>query len=107
MNKLISALLAVAFCFSTALAKVPYPPLCTVSPCDALNGVVLCPDSPAPILTSVVTLAIFNQAGNPLANEAVNVSFGAGPLCFCNRGGVDLSDIVTFISGFTPAHHTE
>ena len=185
MNKLLSSLVALALCSSVALAKVPYPPLCVVTPCDILGGAVLCPDSPSPIQASVVTLSIYNQAGNPLMNEPVVVTFGSGPLCispnmvfnattnsrgmavmtlrgggciqntdgacvfrcngvvirnyanlkspdwdgtagdcgvnlpdfvrfasgtdlcfdFNNHGGVDLSDVVTFISGFKPAHH--
>jgi hypothetical protein len=185
MKKLLSALFALALCSSMALATVPYPPNCVVTPCDALGGAIMCPDNPSPIPTSVVTLTIRNQANNPIANAAVNVTFGTGPLCVCpsmvfntttnssggatmtlrgggcingvtdacvfrangvvvrtypnlkspdwdgaagncsvnlsdfvrfaggtdlcfdfnNVGGIDLSDIVTFISGFTPSHH--
>jgi len=83
MKKLLSALFALALCSSLAMATVPYPPNCVVSPCDALLGVVWCPDNPSPIANSIVTLTIRNQANNPIANAAVNVAFGTGPLCVC------------------------
>ena len=83
MKKLLSALFALALCSSMALATVPYPPNCVVAPCDAFQGAVLCPDTPSPIPASVVTLTIRNQANNPIANAAVNVTFGTGPLCVC------------------------
>jgi hypothetical protein len=83
MKKLLSALFALALCSSMALATVPYPQNCVVSPCDALNGVVICPDAPSVIPASIVTLTIRNQANNPIPNAAVNVTFGAGPLCIC------------------------
>jgi hypothetical protein len=83
MKKLLSALFALALCSSMALATVPYPPNCVVAPCDGLLGVVWCPDNPTPISNSVVTLTIRNQANNPIANAAVNVTIGAGPTCTC------------------------
>ena len=83
MKKLLSALFALALCSSIALATVPSPPNCSVSPCDALGGAVMCPDVPGAIANSVVTLTIRNQANNPIANAAVNVTFGTGPLCIC------------------------
>jgi hypothetical protein len=86
MKKLLSALFALALCSSMALATVPYPPNCTVSPWDGYNGVVLCPDTPgSPIGQSVGTLTVRNQANNPIANAAVIISFLAtGPFCFCS-----------------------
>ena len=47
-------------------------------------------------------------AGNCVVNLADLVRFAPNTdLCFDynNSGGVDLSDVVTFVSGFTPAHH--
>lgn len=82
MKKLLSSLLALALCSSVALATVPDPPKCDVTPCDALNGVVLGPDQPAPIPASIVSLVIRNSSNNPIPNAAVNISFGTG-LCFC------------------------
>lgn len=82
MKKLLSALIALALCSSVAMATVPDPPKCTVAPCDALGGVVLCPDTPAPILSSIVNLVIRNSSNNPINNAAVNIAFGTG-LCFC------------------------
>lgn len=84
MKKLLSALFALALCSSMALATVPYPPYCVVSPCDALNGVVLCPDNPSPITASIVNMTIRNQSNNVIPSANVNITFGAGPFCFCN-----------------------
>jgi len=88
MKKLLSALFALALCSSMALATVPYPPNCAVTPWDGLNGVVLCPDNTYLgqniIPASFGTLTVRNQANNPIANASVIVSFlPAGPYCFC------------------------
>lgn len=82
MKKLLSSLLALALCSSVALATVPDPPKCTVDPTDALNGVVLCPDQPAPIPASIISMVIRNSSNNPIPNAAVNIAFASG-LCFC------------------------
>jgi len=82
MKKLLLSLLALALCSSVVMATVPDPPKCTVTPCDALNGVVLAPDQPSPIPASIVTLTIRNSSNNPIPNAAVNASFANG-LCFC------------------------
>jgi hypothetical protein len=84
MKKLLSALFALALCSTAAFATVPWAANCVISPCDALNGVVSCPDTPAPIPASIVTLTIRNQANNPIVGAAVNLTLGAGPLCICN-----------------------
>lgn len=84
MKKLLSALFALALCSTMAFATVPYPPYCVVSPCDALNGVVLGPDSPSPIPSSIVNMTIRNQSNNVIPSASVNITFGAGPFCFCN-----------------------
>lgn len=84
MKKLLSALFVLALCSTMAFATVPYPPYCVVSPCDALNGVVLCPDNPAPIPASIVNMTIRNQSNNVIPTASVNITFGAGPFCFCN-----------------------
>lgn len=82
MKKLVFSLIALALCSSVALATVPDPPKCTVSPSDALGGVVLCPDQPSAIPSSIINMTIRNSSNNPIANAAVNISFASG-LCFC------------------------
>jgi len=86
MKKLLSALFVLALCSTAAVATVPFPNNCNVNPCDALNGVVSCPDSPAPIPASIVTLTIRNQANNPIQNAAVNLTLltNTSPICVCN-----------------------
>lgn len=84
MKKLVSALFALALFSSMALATVPYPPYCVVTPCDALNGVVMCPDTPAPIPASIVNMTIRNQSNNVIPNASVNITIASGPFCFCN-----------------------
>jgi len=67
-----------------ALATVPYPPNCTVTPWDGFNGVILCPDNPSVIPQSVGTLTVRNQANNPIANASVIISFLPSSVwCFC------------------------
>jgi hypothetical protein len=82
MKKLLSAFIGLALFSSLAMATVPDPPKCSVTPCDALNGVVLCPDQPSAIASSIVNMVIRNSSNNPINNAAVNISFGSG-LCFC------------------------
>jgi len=84
MKKLLSALFALALFSSMALATVPYPPYCVVQPCDALNGVVLGPDNPAPIPASIVNMTIRNQSNNVIPSASVNITIASGPFCFCN-----------------------
>jgi len=84
MKKLLSALFALALCSSMALATVPYPPYCTVSPCDALNGVVMGPDNPTVIPASIVNMTIRNSSNNVIPSASVNFTLGAGPFCVCN-----------------------
>jgi hypothetical protein len=82
MKKLLSSLVVLALCSSVALATVPDPPKCSVSPWDALAGVVLGPDTPAPIPASIGALVIRNGSNQPINNAAVNITFLSG-LCYC------------------------
>jgi len=75
MKKLLSALFVLALCSSVAFATVPDPSKCTVVPADNLLGVVLCPDSPAPIAATVYTITVKNSAANPIANASVAIEF--------------------------------
>ncbi len=78
MKKLLSALFVLALCSSVAFATVPDPTKCSVTPADALNGLVLAPDSPAPIPASVYTVTVRNADNNPIPNAAVEFLFGTG-----------------------------
>lgn len=75
MKKLLSALFVLALCSSVALATVPDPTKCVVAPADALNGLVLAPDTPAPIAASIYTLTIRNSANNPINNANCTIEF--------------------------------
>jgi len=75
MKKLLSALFVLALCSSVAFATVPDPSKCSVTPADALLGVVLCPDSPAPINATIYTITVKNSAGNPIQNASVAIEF--------------------------------
>jgi len=75
MKKLLSALFVLALCSSVAFATVPDPSKCSVTPADALNGVVTCPDSPAPITATIYTITVKNSAGNPIPNASVAIEF--------------------------------
>lgn len=65
------------------VADVPDPSFSTVIPADALNGMVLCPAAPDPVIASVVTIYVASSCdGVPIAGATVVVEFGAGnPLC--------------------------
>lgn len=78
MKKLLSALFVLALCSSVAMATVPDPTKCSVSPADVLLGVVLSPDSPAPIPASVYTVTVRNADNNPINGAAVEFLFATG-----------------------------
>jgi hypothetical protein len=77
MKKLLSALFVLALCSSVAFATVPDPSKCTVVPADALNGVVLCPDSPSAIAATNYTITVKNTSGNPISGASVVIEFPA------------------------------
>ncbi len=74
MKKLLSALFVLALCSSVAMASVPDPSNCTVTP-DLNNGVVVCPDGnfPTPLPASVMTVTVRNSANNPIEGATVEV----------------------------------
>jgi hypothetical protein len=88
MKKVLSALFVLALCSSAALANVPEPTNCEVVPADALNGVVLAPDSPSPIAASIYTVTVRNLDNNPIQNATVVFEFGAG-IEFCTTADND------------------
>lgn len=75
MKKLLSALFVLALCSSVAFATVPDPSKCSVVPADALNGVVVCPDSPSPTNATKYTVTVKNSAGNPINGASVAVEY--------------------------------
>jgi hypothetical protein len=107
MKKLLSALVVLALCSSVAMATVPSPQNCSVQPGDGLLGVVLCPDSPAPIPASIYTVNVRNSANNPIPNAAVTFDFPNPPsagIKFCttavNSGTTDaLGNVVITLRG--------
>jgi hypothetical protein len=48
-----------------------------VSPGDALNGLVLAPNLPAPIPASIEVVTVRNSSNNPIPNASVLVQLGA------------------------------
>lgn len=76
MKKLLSALFVLALCSSVAFATVPDPANCSVSPGDALNGLVIAPNSPAPIPATVYTVTVRNANNDPIPNASVVFEFG-------------------------------
>jgi hypothetical protein len=83
MKKLLSALFVLALCSSVAFATVPDPAQCDVVPGDALNGLVIAPDSPSPIPATVYTVTVRNSSGDPIPSADVSIEFGAG-ISICN-----------------------
>lgn len=78
MKKVLFTLLGLALCSSMALAEVPDASKCTVNPADALNGLVLAPNLPAPIPASINLINVRNSANNPISNASVVITLGAG-----------------------------
>jgi hypothetical protein len=60
-----------------ALADVPDPSKCDMTPAEALGGVIVCPGTPAPIPSSINTITVRNQSNTPIANASVVVQFTA------------------------------
>lgn len=84
-------LLLVACYVSNATAQIPDPAFCNVNPCDALNGVILCPDTPNPIPTTLVDVVVRNFAGNPIPGAFVEMTFHHPAILLCQ--GAVLSGI--------------
>lgn len=55
----------------------------TVTPADAIDGVVLAPDQPSPNRFSKNTVTVLDQFGHPASGVLVEAVF-SGPLVFCN-----------------------
>jgi hypothetical protein len=78
MKTLLSALFVLALCSSAAFATVPSDEYSECSPGDALNGLVICPDSPAPIPATVYTVTVRNGNQDPIPNASVSFEFAPG-----------------------------
>lgn len=78
MKKLLSALVLLALCSSFAMADVPEPGLCSVSPADAVHGVILCPlaGTTGPLTETVNTVTVRNSSNQVIANATVVFLFG-------------------------------
>ncbi|MCA9754996.1 MAG: hypothetical protein KDA27_04270, partial [Candidatus Eisenbacteria bacterium] len=82
MKKLVIALGAVALCASVSMANIPDPANCSVTPADALDGLVVAPLSPSALAATINTINVRNEANNPIAGANVTVEFsGAINLC--------------------------
>jgi hypothetical protein len=77
MKKVLIALFAVTVCSMIAMADVPDPANCSVTPSDALDGAVLCPASPSAIDASVNTIVVHNGDDDPIPGASVEVLFTA------------------------------
>ncbi len=90
MKKLLSALFVLALCSSVAMASVPDPSNCEVTP-DQNNGVMVCPDGnfPTPLPASVITVTVRNSANNPIEGAIVEVDFHSNiEICTSFENGV-------------------
>ena len=73
MKKLLSALFVLALCSSVAMATVPDPSNCEVTP-DLNNGVLICPDNPVLLNGTTYTITVRNADNNPIPNAAARCS---------------------------------
>jgi len=82
MKKLLSAAFALALCSTIAMADVPDPGQCSVSPSDALGGVVCCPNIPSALTESINTITVRNSGGTPISGASTVVLLTASnPAC--------------------------
>jgi len=82
MKKVLSAAFALALCSTIAMADVPDPGQCSVTPSDALSGVICCPNLPSALLESINTITVKNSSGNPINGASVVVILTASnPSC--------------------------
>jgi hypothetical protein len=99
MKKLLSALFVLALCSSVAMATVPDPSNCEVTP-DLNNGVLICPDNPALLNGTTYTITVRNADNNPIPNAAVvfelDVNVG---ICttFVDNATTDANGVATII----------
>ncbi|MCA9756227.1 MAG: hypothetical protein KDA27_10515 [Candidatus Eisenbacteria bacterium] len=70
----------------TLALTTPDPANNWVLPCDELDGVVLAPDSPAPIPASEIQVGVRNNNNGPVPNATVVVEFNQGPIQLCPNG---------------------
>jgi len=82
MKKALIAFVCLALSSAVAMADVPDPNQCSVTPSDALNGVICCPNIPSALTESINTITVKNQNGNAIANASVVVLLTASnPTC--------------------------
>ncbi|MEZ4648792.1 MAG: hypothetical protein R3E97_08400 [Candidatus Eisenbacteria bacterium] len=107
MKKLAIALGAVALCASVSMANIPDPGFCTVTPADALGGLVVAPLDPAPLAATINTINVRNDQNAPIPNAAVTIEFSnAISLCSATvtSGTTDANGGVTLTLGGGCAH---
>lgn len=73
MKKLLSALFLLALCSSLAVANVPDPSKCTVTP-DLNNGVLIAPGN---LSGTTLSVTVRNASNNPIPNANVSVVFNS------------------------------
>jgi len=67
-----------------ANATIPDEDLCTVLPCDTFQGMLVCPDSPAPAGFANFVVHVRNGDNEPIPDAFVEIVFGVpGNHCFC------------------------
>jgi hypothetical protein len=99
MKKLLSALFVLALCSSVAMATVPDPSNCEVTP-DLNNGVLICPDNPVLLNGTTYTITVRNASNNPIPNAAVVFELGAEiAVCttFVDNATTDANGVATII----------
>ena len=108
MKKVLFSLLGLALCGSVAQANIPDPANCSVTPADALDGLVVAPLSPSALAATINTINVRNEANNPIAGANVTVEF-SGTINLCSAtvtsGTTDANgDVVITLGGGGCAH---
>ncbi|MEZ4650541.1 MAG: hypothetical protein R3E97_17500 [Candidatus Eisenbacteria bacterium] len=102
MKKVLFSLLGLALCGSVAQANIPDPGFCTVTPADALGGLVVAPLDPVALAATINTINVRNDQNAPIPNAAVTIEFSnAISLCSATvtSGTTDANGDVTLTLG--------
>jgi hypothetical protein len=101
MRNAVLAVVAVVLSFGVANATVPNPDLCSVDPCDNLNGMIICPYTTVGIANAEFTVNVRNNDNLPIPGAFVEIEFLLpGNQWFCTNavttGMTDAAGNVTF-----------
>lgn len=101
MRKVVLAVIGLVLSVGIAGATVPDPELCSVEPCDTIDGIIISPYSGAAPTVIEFTANVRNSNNDPIPNAFVELVFGTpGNHFFCTSavltGTTDANGDVSF-----------